>query len=281
VATCRRKLNMIAKQWSGNADYAPGFRMWTRRRATVFLQKDQVAYALGPSGDNASESYVTSTLATGAALGAGTITLASAAGISDTMYIGVLLNTGFFQWTTVNGAPAGAVVTLTNVLTAAAAAGARVFAYTTKMRRPLKILTSMLKGTDDQEQYVDPTMLLEEYQALPDKTTEGTPDRAYYEAQLTNGVLYLNRVPDDVTKVLSVVYLSPVEDFTDLNDDADFPAEYFRALSAQLVIDIAIPFGVPVTQEMKLKRDEAMMIARGAYPEVCRSQFEPNADGEP
>jgi hypothetical protein len=139
VATCRRKLNMIAKQWSGNADYAPGFRMWTRRRATVFLQKDQVAYALGPSGDNASESYVTSTLATGAALGAGTITLASAAGISDTMYIGVLLNTGFFQWTTVNGAPAGAVVTLTNVLTAAAAAGARVFAYTTKMRRPLKI----------------------------------------------------------------------------------------------------------------------------------------------
>jgi hypothetical protein len=280
ILLCRRKLNMIMKQWSGNTDYAPGFKMWTRKRATLFLQKDQSSYSLGPSGDHASASYVTTTLSAAAVLGASTLTVSSITGISNADNIGVLLSTGFFQWTTVNGAPSGSTVTLATTLTAAAASGARIFVYTTKMRRPLTILTAMLKGTDSQETFIDPTMILEEYQGLPDKTVEGTPDRVYYEAQLTNGVAYLNREPDDVTKVVSMVYLSPIEDTTTTTDTIDVPQEYFRPLSLQLQMDISLPFRVPIKPELKGMRDEALSIARSAYPQVDRSYFEPNADGE-
>lgn len=280
IVLCRRKLNMILKQLSGNSEYAPGFKMWARKRATVFLQKDQSAYSLGPSGDHASASYVTTTMSAGAVLGASTITVSSIAGISSADNIGVLLSTGFFQWTTVSGAPSGSTVTLAATLTAAAASGARVFVYTTKMRRPSDILTAMLKDTSSQETFIDPTMILEEYQSLPDKTVEGTPDMAYYETQLTNGVMYLNREPDDVTKVVSMVYLSPIEDTTTGTDTIDVPQVYFRPISLQLQMDISLPFSAPIKPELKGLRDEALSIARSAYPQVDRSYFQPNADGE-
>ena len=114
VVTLRRKLNMLIKQWTAQADYAPGLKMWTRRRGFLFLQKSQAVYSLGPSGDEcAAESYVTTTLAAGASSGASTVTVASIAGLASAMRIGVLLASGSFQWTTINGAPSGATVTLT------------------------------------------------------------------------------------------------------------------------------------------------------------------------
>src|SRR6185369_11789320 len=60
----RRNLNMIVKQWVAQADFAPGLKMWTRRRAYLFLQDGQVEYDIGPSGDEcAAEEYVYTTVA--------------------------------------------------------------------------------------------------------------------------------------------------------------------------------------------------------------------------
>lgn len=279
IDRARRKLNMIVKQWAGSTDFAPGLKMWTRKRAYLFLQKGQHAYSLGPSGDHASESYVTTTLTANASLGASTITVASASGISSGQNIGILLNTGYFQWTTVNGAPAGSVVTLTATLTAAAASGARVFVYTSKMRRPLEVLTAVTRDTNSQDVAFSGEMILEQYEAIPDKTATGTADLLYYEAQLTNGVLYLNRTPDDVTKVIRLVYLSPPEDFTATTDTADFPQVWFRPLCLELAINLAPGYGFPVTPELKGLRDEALKIAREANPETSIASFNPHEEG--
>jgi hypothetical protein len=278
IVLCRRKLNMLMKQWSGAIDFAPGFKMWTRKRATVFLQKDQSSYSLGPSGDHATASYVRTTLSVNAASLAASISLTSTIGISNADYIGIVLNSGAIHWTTVSSI--GSPTTISSGLASAASSGNTVFSYTTKMRRPLRILTSMLKSADNKEQYIDPGMLLEEYESITDKTVDGTPDRFYFEAQLTNANIYLNRQPDDVGKVISLVYLSPIEDFTGTNDTADFAQEWYRPLSLQLQIDISPSYGKPVTQELKLLRDESLSIARNAYPQEDRSYFEPNADGD-
>jgi hypothetical protein len=37
------KLQRLIKQWQGTADFAPGLQMWSRRRATLFLQGGQHA----------------------------------------------------------------------------------------------------------------------------------------------------------------------------------------------------------------------------------------------
>lgn len=80
----------------------------------------------GPSGIFRVTARVDTTLSAGAASSAGSVTVTSATGIASGDVIGVLLDTGLTHWTTVNGAPAGNVVTLTAVLPGAAASGRAV-----------------------------------------------------------------------------------------------------------------------------------------------------------
>lgn len=278
-AVVRRDLNMLIKQWVAQVDFAPGLKMWTRRRGFLFLQANQVAYSLGPTGDEcAAESYVTSTLSVSASGGASTITLTSASEFVASMRIGVLLDSGAFQWTTINGAPTGNVVTLTATLTGAAAAGARVFAYTSKVQRPFDIQTAVLRDTDGDDLPLDTSSSLEDYEAIGSKTGRGTPMSLYFEAQRTNAKLYLDCQPTDLTEVIRFVYLAYVEDMSATTNTVDFPAEWLRPLSAQLALDISPAFGRSITQDMKLIRDEALAIAKNAYPERLKIEYQNEPD---
>lgn len=80
----------------------------------------------GPSGIFRATARVDTTLSSGAASSAGTVTVTSATGIASGDVIGVLLDSGLTHWTVVNGAPAGNVVTLTVALPGAAASGRAV-----------------------------------------------------------------------------------------------------------------------------------------------------------
>lgn len=266
VTLARRKLNMIVKQWVAQADFAPGLKMWTRRTGWLFLQDSQVEYDVGPSGDEcAAEEYVRTTLAANASGGAGTITVTSATGMASAMRIGILLSSGAMQWTTINGAPSGQTVTLTATLTGAATSGSVVYAYTSKVHRPFEIVTASLRDSSGDDTPMDPHLSLEEYELIPSKSGEGTPSSFYFEAKRTNAKVYLDNSPTDLTNVIRFRYLSYVEDSTALTDTVDFPAEWFRPLSAQLAMDLCPAFRKPVPPELKMMRDEALLVARNAY----------------
>lgn len=270
----RRKLNMLVKQWVSQTDFAPGLKMWTRRTGWLFMQKSQVEYDLGPSGDEcAAETYVATTLASSASGGAGTITVVSAAGISTTMRIGVLLDSGSMQWTTVNGAPAGAVVTLTATLTGAASAGNVVYAYASKVHRPFEIVSAVMRDSDGNDTPMDPQLSLAEYEAIPAKSGLGTPASMYFEAKRTNAVVYLDCAPDDLTSVIRLRYLSYVEDSTATSDTIDFPAEWYRPLAAQLGIDLCPAFRKPAPPELVSLRNESLQIAQNAYPAKSEAYY--------
>lgn len=273
VVTARRKLNMIVKQWTAQLDFAPGLKMWTRRRATMFLQQDQVAYSLGPSGDHATESYVQTTLSTDEATSSVSLGLAAFAGMSASDNIGIVLNDGSIHWTTISGTP-GATTTITTGLASAASAGNAVFVYTTKMRRPFALDTCVRRDEDENDAPVDTLMTLQEYELLPAKTTRGSPSRLYFEAQRTNAKVFLDCAPEDCNHVLRFVYLSYVEDFSATTDDADFPAEWARPLAAQLGIDLCSLYQRPVTQTMRDLLNEALAMARKAYPENAVLEYQ-------
>jgi hypothetical protein len=274
IVAARRKLNMIVKQWSSQLDFAPGLKMWTRRRAYLFLQDGQVSYSLGPSGDHATETYVSTTLSANAASSAGTVTVTSATGISSGDYIGVLMDSGSIHWTTVNGAPSGGTVTLTTAMAGAASSGARVFAYTTKMRRPFELESGARRDVDGNDTPIDVNMSLAEYEVIPSKTSEGSPSRLYFEAQRTNAKAYIDCAPEDCSEVIRLVYLSYIEDFTSTTDDADFPAEWARALSVQLAKDCCLPYGRPVPPALDQLLAEALAMARKAYPETSEYEYQ-------
>lgn len=278
VVKCRRKLNLLVKQWVSQADFAPGLKMWTRRRAYMFLQDGQVKYTLGPNGDNATETYQQTTLSASAANGAGTVTLASVSGVADDMYIGVVLDSGSIHWTVVNGALSGSVVTLTAALTGSAASGNVVFAYTTKMRNPFELVTAVRRTIHGKDTPMDPQLSVEEYEAIYQKTAEGDPARIYFEAGRTDSSAFLDCAPRDVTQVIRLVYMSYVEDFTSTTDTVDFTAEWFRPLSRQLSIDIAPAYDQPVTPDMVSLRNEALSMARNAHPQTSTQYFQCEPD---
>lgn len=275
----RRKLNMIAKQWVAQIDFAPGLKMWTRRTGWLFLQKNQIEYDLGPTGDEcAADNYVSTTLSANASNGASTVTLTSVTGISNTMRIGILLDSGSIHWTTVNGAPVGSVVTLSAVLTGAASSGNVVFSYASKVQRPFELVTAVMRDFDGNDTPMDPQLSLEEYEAIPAKSGLGTPASIYFEAKRTNAVAYLDCSPEDLTSVIRLKFLSYVEDSTDVSDDIDFPAEWYRPLAAQLAIDLCPAFRKPVTAELKGLRDESLQIAQNAYPKTSEASYQPDPD---
>jgi hypothetical protein len=278
IATARRKLNMLVKQWTGQLDFAPGLKMWTRRRAYLFLQDGQSSYSLGPSGDHATETYVQTTISEGAPPTWPSVDVVSFEGMTTGDFIGVVLDDGTVHWTTISGAP-GATITLTDSLPAVGASrGNAVFTYTTKMRRPFQLDTVVRRDISGNDSVVDSKMTIQEYEAIYSKTGEGSPSRLYFEAQRTNAKVYLDCAPEDCSEVLRMVYLSYIEDFSDQTDDAEFPAEWFRALSLQLASDCCRPFGRSVPKDLKEDLQEALAMARKAYAETIVLEYQSDPD---
>lgn len=280
-----RKLNLITKQWMGKSDFAPGLKLFTRARGYLFLNTGNPVYTLGPTSSTSgttnkfTSTYVSTTIAADEAGGQTVISVTSATGILDTNRIGIELDDGSIQWGLVAGSPAGNDVTIGTALASAASAGNRVFAYatTTQGQRPLDIISASLRTTDGIDTELTP-MSVEEYEAISNKSADGLPSSFYYEPSLIDGTIYLDVEPSDVTQVIRIVYWRATEDFDSNANDAAYPQEWFRPLCAQLTIDGAVSKGIPVTQEMKLIRDESLAIAKNAYPETTNAYFQPGAD---
>lgn len=271
----RRKLNFLIKQWTAQIDFAPGLKMWTKRRAFLFLQANQTKYSIGPSGDEcAATSYATSTLASAESAGANTITVQDATDFASTARIGVLLDSGAFQWTTQVGAPTVNTITLGANLTGAASAGARVFGYVSKPLRPFEIEAASVRDTDGLDSPIGVHTIVERYESIGRKSESGDVSELYFEAQRTNAAVFLDCQPSDLTDVIRLSYLSYVEDMSATTNDVDFPAEWFRALSAQLTLDLCIPFQRAQTQDMKKNAAQALMIAKNAYPERLLVEYQ-------
>lgn len=270
----RRNLNMLVKQWVAQADFAPGLKMWTRRRAYLFLQAGQEEYTVGPGGDEcAAETYVMTALA-GDSNGA-SATLDSTTGIVAGMRIGFVQSSGTV-WTSVATVAGLSIVTLVDAVTAPS--GSKVYAYAAKPVKPFEIIGGSLRDTDLQDSPIDVNLSLDEYEQIPSKQSLGTPSRIYCETKKDGARLYLDRSPDDTTKVVRLVFYSYIEDSTAQTDDVDFPAEWYRALVGQLALDSALDFSRPVTPELKMFRDEALRMAQNAHPANSSAYYVPEPD---
>lgn len=278
---CARKLNMLVKQWQAKADFAPGLKVWTNLRGDCFLSNSIGQYSLGSSGDNwTGTSYNRTTTANAIAL-ATTITVSSITNVSASDYIGIELDSGVLYWTRVNGAPSGSTITLLSGLPTAAASGAVVFNYTTKQIRPERILTCVLRDINFSDVPIE-IRTLEDYESYPNKadiTNKSDPIAVYYEAQLNNGQLYTDvGAASDVTKWMHMVFMSPIQDFTNPTDNPFFPQNWYLPLTWGLSKQIAPMFNSPWTQEMESNYTESLAIAREQYPEYQTLYFQPGND---
>jgi hypothetical protein len=261
LTRANKRLNMMIKAWQ-----AAGVGLWLNDFIQVPLQGGTPKYTLnnGPS----SRYMIYQTLAVSAASGAATITLTDASSISATDIIGIETDSNYTHWTTVNGAPVGNVVTLTAVLTAAAAAGNSVFSYLASevLVKPIDVNGVYLWTPDGSEVTMMGTITLPggtmqaltpmsrpEYLSLPNTYSSGPPTMYYFDRQLADADLYVWPVHTDMSCVLIVDCRIPVQDFVNIDDNPDFPVEWADALHYNLALRLAPAYDVPDRIYSKVK----------------------------
>jgi predicted lipoprotein with Yx(FWY)xxD motif len=234
----RVALNMILKECQ-----AQGMFLWTVEDITLYLAHDTASYLIGPKGTNCSVTTVETEVATAASSGASTIAVDSITGMSDGDYVGIQLDDGTMQWTTINGAPAAATITLTAALTDDVAVDNIVVTYTTKAQRPVEITQVLVRDHSGNDVELLP-ISRSEWAALSSKTSAGKPVQYYYDPLLTDGKLYLWPRPTDVEDRIIITSRRPIQTIEDITDDFEVPQDWFRFLKWELAAEIAADYEI-------------------------------------
>ncbi len=278
VSEASEALNAMVKHWQG-----AGIEIWTTQEAVLFPVASQSRYVLGSgTTDRVLGPYVQTALSADAAAAASTITVDSIVGIATTYTIGILLDDGTIQWTTVNGAPSGSTVTLTAALTGAASDGNAVFvAAASTLVRPLKIISArshnLASGIDTPIEEMDRV----EYQEMPNKASEGSINGFYYDRRggaAQTGLLYLWQTPADASEAVKMTVARPIEDFNVAGNDADLPQEWIRAIEWGLADELADEYDVPEPKRTRIERRAAQFLAEANWGEreLLSIQFVPD-----
>lgn len=233
---------MMIKEWN-----TLGLHLWTENEGVLFLEPNQNQYAMGSTAtDKATQTnppnYIQTTLTAAAVTGASTITVASIAGILSGDNIGIALDSGTVQWTTVNGAPSGSIVTLAATLTGGASSGNTILDYTTAILRPLRIIDA--RRVDLPSGIETPLIKFSrlDYRDLPNKTNTGIPTSYFYDplgGASPNGILYLWPSPIGGAQAVKFTWMRQLQDFNNPGDNPDLPSEWINAIVWNLAVELA------------------------------------------
>jgi hypothetical protein len=238
-------LNMMLATWQSQ-----NIGLWLNREAVLHLQYNQASYSIGPTGDNCTLSAVKTAIDGAVDSGESSITVDDDTGISDGDYIGIQLDSGYLQWTTVNGTPAANVIALDAALTDDVNDGAMVYAYTTKIPRPMDI--SLIRRVDQNGNEIPMSKVSRErYMNQPSKTTLGTAVIAYFDPQLTNGKLYVWQTPSTVTNRIFFTAKVSMDFFVNAVDEPEFPFEWFETIKYNLAVRLFPEHSVDMPKEAR------------------------------
>jgi len=285
------RLNMLVKQWQGRTDFAPGLKVWTRKRVALFLEYGQHEYLVGPASsdsrcattwghttldaDEASSQTVISVAATTDS----TTNPRSSVTMTANDIIGIQLNSGAMHWSTVASISAGDTVTIDDALAGAASSGNHVYWFTSRAQRFVDIDSAILRNADNNNDV--PLNILRtaaEYdQGITDKYSDGTPTSLLVEPQTLNTRIYFDTQPNDVGYFVVLTVMYPAEDYDATSNDIAFPQEWLAALSWELAFRLSPSKGSMWTPAMEANRQNALMLARSLNPEVSSLYFQPNA----
>lgn len=244
VTDCADALNSMVKFWETS-----GIHIWTTSEAIMYTQIGQAVYPLGAgTPTQATVINATTTLTANVAASALTITVASNYQVSNGVSIGIIMDSGSVFWTTV-ASFVGTTITLSSAITDSATSGNYVYVVSSNITRPLRI--PALRRWNTLSQIETPCIPLSrlDYQALPNKTIQGTVTQFWYDPQggaNNYGNLYLWPTPADVVNNnVKFTWLRPIQDFNTALDTPDFPQEWISTLIWNLALDMAPEFGVP------------------------------------
>lgn len=246
TAAAAVSLNLMVKEW-----VARGIDIWLRDEITLFLQPDTQSYALGTTHATRTVTADT-TLRTTEALGATIIGVTSSSGMTAADNIGIKLDDNTIHWDTIATVDSSTQVTITTGIASASSVGKKVYTYTTKAERPIKILSAFRRDKNDIDTMVD-IIGEDDYFQQSNKKSDGPPIEIWYQPTLTTGTLYV--WPDDGganwDRIIMSAQFYP-DDFDSASDNPQFPIEWGNTLVWNLAAELASEYGLPEKEQGRL-----------------------------
>lgn len=247
ISDAAEALELMVKSWQGM-----GIHLWKLKEATLFITKGTASYSF--PGANCTHSYVETDIAAVASSGATSVSVDSITGMAASDNIGIALDDGTLQWTTISGAPSGTTVTLADALTDNVSVDATVYVYTTKIVRPLRVIEARRNDTSDVP--ID-VISRQEYYDQPNKTASGKVNQVYYDPQLTTGIFKIWPTGSAVDDKIEFTVMLPIEDFDSSNIDPDFPQEWLEAIKFNLAVRLNYEYGISNKEHHMMLKGEA------------------------
>jgi hypothetical protein len=238
LSKAKRKLNAMIQGWE-----ADGIHLWKYKEATLFLEKGVQSYLLGNSQGNATEEFAETTTSATSILGANTVEVTSATGIVAGYFIGIELDDGTAQWTTVVSV-VSTTVTLTDVLTDSVASGNQIKSYQTKITKPVKISQCRYIADTTNEIECIEYRGRTEYFAQSNKSATGSSTNYYYNPLRLDTRLYVWPTADKTFRLLKFTYYPNFDIFNSALDDPDIPNEWYECLVYNLAERLAPTYGI-------------------------------------
>jgi len=263
-------MNNMLKAWEGQ-----GIHLWTFQEGTLFLQVGQAKYDFTDSDTKLANEFFQTALSQDEISGASTVTLDDVTNVANTDNIGIIDANNNLFFTTVNGAPAGNVVTLTDVLPTAVTKGSVVYTYkATPAFVPIRRILPDEVRRRDSDDYEIPINFESrgDYFDLPNKEQQGLPIQAYYSRQEPQGIMYLWTTPDNARSVINFSYERETQIITQDSDNFDIPSYWFEALVFNIADRVKLKFSTSsersqiIQQEAIRSLDEALSFDDAVYP---------------
>lgn len=278
LTSSARTLNMMVKSWQSKVK-----NLHVIQDLFVFQNGVKETYIIDGTTDHASSEITTTALGAAAASSATTLNVDSITGFSNGDNIGIELDDGTRQWTTINGAPSGTTITLTDALTGAAAIDNTVVGYTTKADTPYRVDKAYRRNIGTPTEPIDvPIKLLArgDYVELTTKKASGPPTQVYVDKQRASVRLKVWPLASSVNDIVGLKVWRTLEDFDAATDDADFPSNWYLALSYNLALYLAPKYGLDHNTKVLLKNEADDLFADASSDETEEyMRFEPTFDG--
>ncbi len=265
-----RTFNVLSSEWQSQ-----GIHLWTYTEASLLLQKGQFVYDFNDSSTQLTNNLIRDSLAADAPSGSGSVTVEDGTLFSDGDTFNIVLDDNSLFRTTINGAPVGDVITLTDVTTGDSSTGKAVYAYNDTFVPVSRVLD--IRRVDSTTYEVPMNMEpRERYFEQPNKTSLGVPVIAYYSRQIPQGTMRIWSAPNDSTTYINFTYERKIQIITALTDDVDYPQYWIPAITANLAKKMMPKIGVSasgakfITQEARDTLDQALGYDNAIYGHEIR-----------
>lgn len=251
--------------------------IWSETEAFLPMTTDTQVYTLGSSGDHCFTDYEYTTVSVIALSGATTIDVESTAGMTAGDNIGIELDDGTRQWTTINAVTDSNTLVIDAALTDDVSVDATVYTYTTGIDQPVRILSARYADSATTDEIPTSQISRDEYFNQPSKSSTGSTNSWYYSRQLSSGKLYVWPVAGNVRSVIRFTFIKPQYIPEDQSENILIPPEWYLPLKLKVAAELGLIYAIDPEKQVMLEQKAQIYMekALGIDNEFSSFSFHP------